>query len=127
MGYMEPMSYANLGSGAAAEMFDRELEKVLANIQDPNHPYKPKREITLSVAFYPDESREKARIEISVASKAPGFRACETQAYIGLDPRDKTKPRAYDSNPNQNRMPFMSDEGQSTSNTIPFERNSTHG
>lgn len=128
---MEPMNYANLGGGAAAEMFDRELEKVLANIRDLNHPSADKREITLKVEFKPDESREKARVDISVSSKMPGFRSFESFAYLGSDQRDRNKPRAFErGNPNQHRMPFMGQEAEPQPvNTIPFnpdERKSTH-
>ncbi len=127
---MEAMSYANLGGGAAAEMFDRELEKILANIQDPNHPYKPKREITLKVTFSPDEDREKAKIDISVISKAPGFKTYETLAYLGFDQRDRSKHRAYErADPNQQQLPFMSPEEPPKTGPIPFnqeERKSTN-
>ena len=110
---MIPISYENLGQGAAAEMFDRELEKVLGSINDINRPYKPKREIALKVAFYPDEDREKIRIEIAVNSSGPGFKTCETIAYLGSDPKDRAKLLAYEkTHPNQQRLPFMTEEDQ---------------
>ena len=124
---MEPMSYNTLGGGAAAEMFDRELEKILANIQDPNRPYKPNREIILKLTLSPDENREKVNASISVTSKAPGFKAFESLAYLGFDQRDRTKHRAYEhAHPNQGKLAFMMPEPQDVPEVATSEERTTH-
>jgi hypothetical protein len=124
---MEAMSYTTLGGGAAAEMFDRELEKILANIQDPNRPYKPPREITLKLTMKPDENREKVSISIAVSSKAPGFKSFDSLAYLGVDQRDRTKHRAYErAHPDQQRLPFMIPDPQEIPEVQTSEERKTH-
>ena len=124
---MEAMSYNTLGGGAAAEMFDRELEKILANIQDPNRPYKPTREITLKLTLAPDESREKVKTSIAVSSKAPGFKSFDSIAYLGVDQRDRTKHRAYErTHPDQQRMSFMIPDPQDIPDVPTSEERQTH-
>lgn len=56
----------NVGGGAAPELFQHELEKVLANIRDVNTPAKKARTITLSIAFLPKEDRQGNRREMDV-------------------------------------------------------------
>lgn len=128
---MEPMSYANLGHGAVAEMFDRVLEEVLANVRDLNYPYKTKRKITLEVIFSPGEDREKTHIDYFVGRKLAELKPYESTAYLGYDPKDHSKPRAYiHSHPNQLPLPFMVEDSGDENRTIPFtkpeERNVTH-
>lgn len=53
----EKLSLVNLGGGAAVEMFDEALEKVLENILDPNTEAKTKRVITLKMTISPAENR----------------------------------------------------------------------
>ena len=47
------VSLTNLGNGAAVELFDHELQKVLANIDDPNTDPKEKRKI-IALSSQPD-------------------------------------------------------------------------
>ena len=124
---MEAMSYMTLGGGAAAEMFDRELEKVLANIYDPNRPYKQPRKITLELTLRPDENRDKVGVSIAVSSKAPGFKSFDSLAYLGFDQRDRTKPRAYErAHPDQQRLSFMVPEPQDIPDMQTSEERKTH-
>jgi hypothetical protein len=51
------MTLDNLGQGAAKEIFDGALKKVIENIKDVNTDWKPQRSISLVVTFKPDEER----------------------------------------------------------------------
>ena len=54
----ETLTLANLGDGAALEKFNAELEKVFADIMDPNTEATEPRSITMKIIFKPDEERE---------------------------------------------------------------------
>lgn len=96
-----------VNDGAAVELFQRELERVLENIQDPNTDPEKKRRIRLDVEFKPDESRSEGRVTVSAKSKlAPSETEARTvhfgekdgrlaaahydpgQLHIGQDPED---------------------------------------
>ncbi len=65
----EYLSLSNLKSGAAVEMFDDELKRVLTNIQDVNTDPKTVRELTLTVKIKPSEDREFGAVSMEVKSK----------------------------------------------------------
>jgi hypothetical protein len=75
----------NLGGGAAAELFEREMQKVLENIADPNTPYDKKREIALKVSILPNEERSLAAVEIGVSLKLPGTKPYQTYFSMGIE------------------------------------------
>jgi hypothetical protein len=52
------VSLQNLGGGAAIELFDLELQKVLENISDENTRPAVVREITLKVKIKPGDDRD---------------------------------------------------------------------
>ena len=65
----------NLGGGAAKELFQRELERVIKNIEDINTPAKEAREINLKVIFKPNDQRDAGIVELKCTSKLSGTRA----------------------------------------------------
>ncbi len=70
---LEPVSLETLGQGALVEMFDRELRKVLEDIDDPNTKAEKIRTITIEVKIKPTESREAAAVQFNVHSKVAGL------------------------------------------------------
>lgn len=78
----ECMSLTNLKDGAVVELFDAELQSVIANIQDVNAPATAKREIILKITLKPDEERFLTKIDVTVRSRLPANRGFETQAII---------------------------------------------
>lgn len=66
---MNNLSLDSIGNGAAVELFDEELKKVLNDMTDVNKDPSSKREITLKLTISPSLSREQANYEISVNSK----------------------------------------------------------
>lgn len=77
------VTLANLADGAALELFQSEVGKVLANILDPNTDPKQERSITLKVAIKPDEDRVLGGVKISVSSKLAGLKGVKTNFYFG--------------------------------------------
>lgn len=77
------VSLETLGQGAAVEMFQVELEKVLANIIDVNTKPTSVRRISLTVDIKPDEDRSFGTVAIATASKLAPVKAVGTAIYIG--------------------------------------------
>ena len=80
----DPMSLNNLKEGAAVEMFDMELQKVLNDLVDPNKDRLATRSVTLTVTFKPDKHREDITpVYLDCNSKLAKQNSCATSAYIG--------------------------------------------
>lgn len=79
-------------------MFDRELSAVLDNILDPNTSATTTREITIRVAFKPNEDREVGVVAIASTSKLAPVKAVGTMVYIG---RRGGRAVATENNPRQ--------------------------
>ena len=81
----EKISLNNLGNGAANELFERELDRVLKDILDPNTEATAQREINLKLIFKPDDERDLGATGIKVASKLAGSRVFVTKVAFGRD------------------------------------------
>ena len=77
------VSLQTLGSGAAAELFDDELGKVLANVVDVNTDHKTAREVTLKVTIRPNEDRTFGAVTIAASSKLAPVKSVGTAFFIG--------------------------------------------
>ena len=76
------VNLANIGDGAAVELFEAELEKVLENIADPNTPADAVREITLKLKMKPDASRQVGAVGIQATSKLAPFNGAATTLFF---------------------------------------------
>lgn len=74
-----------LAGGTLQEKFDREITRVIENMQDPNTPFGEKRSITVNVTFHQNELRDDAKIEISVKSKLAAVISAKTNFAMGKD------------------------------------------
>ena len=81
---IKQVSLANLGKGAAAEMFAEEMKKALENIADVNTLAKAVREVSITLRIYPSEARDYATIEIVPSSKLAKFKSFESRMHIGV-------------------------------------------
>jgi len=52
-----PLSYETLGRDGLAEIVNQELDRIRANIEDPNTDPKKQRKLVIEVAFKPNEQR----------------------------------------------------------------------
>ncbi len=77
------VSLDNIARGAAVEMLQDELEKVLANVADPNTDWKTTRKITLEFRISTNEAREIGDVKIVAGSKLAGRKSVETVIYMG--------------------------------------------
>lgn len=79
------INLADLAGGTLQEKFDREITRVIQNMQDPNTPFGEKRGITINLSFHQNESRDDAKIEISVKSKLASCISAKTHFAMGQD------------------------------------------
>ena len=74
-----------LAGGTLQEKFDREITRVIENMQDPNTPFSEKRSIAINISFQQTELRDDAKVEISVKSKLASVISAKTNFAMGKD------------------------------------------
>lgn len=74
-----------IGNGALMERFDREAQKVLSNIKDPNSDHKKSSTITVKVTLKPNEKRQIAAISYNVTSTMAPSRPIDSTIMIDND------------------------------------------
>lgn len=90
-----------IGGGALRELFEAELNRVLANITDPNTDETTKRTIALTVTFKPNSDRDIADVDLACSSKLAGITKVRTRLYVG---RQQGKLIAIESDPRQTTL-----------------------
>lgn len=74
-----------LMDGALTERFNREMERVLGNVFDPNTNPKAKRQIRIVIDIAPNERRDAAEFKVDVKSKiAPPVAIAQT-VFLHMD------------------------------------------
>jgi hypothetical protein len=99
----EYVDIVSLGRGAAVELFNDELNRVLTNILDPNTDAKALRSLTLTVKFKPSEDRDLAGVTMEVKSKLASPKGVGTVVFIG---KEAGHPVAMERNPKQPELPM---------------------
>lgn len=99
----DSLSIANICSGAVSEIFQRELDRVLANIADVNTPADKKRKIQLTFIIKPYEDRTGAEIEFGCSSQLAPVETVEGRIFLGRRdgrlvavPHDPRQPELFD-------------------------------
>lgn len=90
---MQEVQLATLGRGGAAELFDAELERAIADCLDPNADPKAARTVTLTVKLKPTEDRSAASVDYKVSAKLAGPKPQQAVVFIG---REKGRAIALD-------------------------------
>ncbi len=88
---MENIPIINLGSvagGALQEIAQEAIADVVANMLDPNTPWKTKRMVTIKLGFTQNEDRDDATMQISVEKKTAAVKPVETKFSMGTDLRN---------------------------------------
>ena len=84
MADLKDVSLTTLKGGAAVELFDRELSRVLENIDDPNTEATEEREITLKLKIKPEDDRSvTAYLLTCKATKLAGPKTEAGIMYVG--------------------------------------------
>lgn len=95
------VSLVTLNQGAAVELFDNELKKILENIADQQTDAEVPREIKLSVKIKPDGLRKQASVTLSIDSKMAPQKSATSQMWFG---KSEGQPVAVQTDPNQGRL-----------------------
>lgn len=74
-----------LANGAVQEKFDREVQKVMENIADPNTDFKKKRKIQVTLTFQADEQRDIAAVEVEAKSTLAPSKGVMTKFVLDQD------------------------------------------
>jgi hypothetical protein len=72
-----------LAGGAAVELFNTELARVLANIADPNTRADAARTLTLEVTIKPTEDRDMGAVSVQALAKLAPIRPATTRIFFG--------------------------------------------
>jgi hypothetical protein len=99
----EALTLESMHQGAAVEMWGHALERVLANIEDPNTSTKP-RKISLISKFTPSEDRSLVEIQLEVKTELAGQDAVKFAADVTLD--EKGRPVAINRQSRQLKLTF---------------------
>ena len=75
----------SIGGGGLQARFNREFEKVVKNMRDPNTSYKVVRKVTITLSFKQDEDRNTCTCTCDVQSKLAKAKTFETNFGIGQD------------------------------------------
>ena len=95
------VTLSTLADGAALELFQAELTRVVDNVLDPNTEPEALRKVVLEVRIKPNEAREVGTCEVKVRATLAGIRGAGTTLFFG---RHRGQPVAVESNPKQTRL-----------------------
>lgn len=79
------LQLSKLANGAIQEKLDGELEKVFANIHDPNTSAIAKRGVTIKLEFKPDENRQVVTVSSDFTVKTAPVEGVSTTVLTGKD------------------------------------------
>ncbi|WP_227394213.1 replication terminator protein [Jeotgalibacillus aurantiacus] len=79
------IDFNSFADGAAAEKLNREIQRVLENIDDPNTDHKAKRTVTLTLSMTADEKRELVSTDVQVKSKLAPAKSVGSTLILGHD------------------------------------------
>ncbi len=94
-------------SGAAMDLFEEELKKVLENIADDNTKATAVREIHLIFKIQPTEDRAMAATQIESKSKLASIKPSRSAVFLGIE---NGKVSAYTNDMKQQELPFEQDK-----------------
>jgi hypothetical protein len=78
MNGLKEVTLSTLNQGAAEELFNHELGKVIKNIEDPNTKATETRKITLELSFIPTRDRDGGVIKLAAKTKLAGVQGVES-------------------------------------------------
>lgn len=79
------LNLEELAGGGLSEKINSAMKKVLENMQDPNTPWKNKRQIIVKMSFTQNEDRDDTAVELSVDTKIAPASPLTTRMAIGKD------------------------------------------
>lgn len=83
--YMEIVKLQEIANGALQENAQKAIEEVVKNMQDPNTPWKNKREVQIKLKFTQNEDRDDCVCNIFVEKKLAPVKPLETKFALAKD------------------------------------------
>lgn len=77
------LSMETLAGGGAIEMFDRELDRLLRNVADPNTDPEFVRGVSIEMLIKPAPDRESGVVQVRVKAKLAPPKPLKSQVFIG--------------------------------------------
>jgi hypothetical protein len=108
---LKEVSLESVCGGVLPALFQRELAKVLEDIDNPNTPAKAKRTISIEVTFHPTEMREAAGITAVCKSKLAGVAPIARMVHLT---KRQGRLLALENNPNQEELFDAAPDGRPT-------------
>lgn len=101
----------SLAGGATAEQINREIERVLENIQDPNTDQTAKRKLTITMTFIPDKN-DCDVVDISTVCKAAlaPSNGTSTRFVVGKNQKGEIEANEWGKNAMKEQMTIVVDE-----------------
>lgn len=96
------VTLSSIGSGAASELFEHAIRRVLDNIADVNTDPKSKREINLKFLFVPNDERSMIATAINCETKVAPPKGLDTVLFSGVKKDGGRYATEY--NPTQTRL-----------------------
>lgn len=109
------LTVENLYNGGVMERIQEEVQRVIANISDPNTEAKKPRKIKMEMTIKPNEQRNTAEVVVSTSSVLQAPRPIETSIMIEFDPRTGVLGASeipHGENPAQNTLPNTMTKGK---------------
>lgn len=100
---LKKVNLQNIGNGVVGELFDREMQAVLKNIEDINTPAVEARKISIEIAIKPTEDRDMGMVTVKCQSKLAKVKPAVSAIFVG---KEGGKLHAYSSDPKQEEMQF---------------------
>lgn len=76
------LNIGNIAGGAAPELFNHEIERMLKNVGDVNTDPEAKRSITMKFDFAPSPDRKSAVVKLTVSSKLAGVNSVAGSVFM---------------------------------------------
>ncbi|GAX06973.1 phage protein [Secundilactobacillus pentosiphilus] len=101
---------SKISNGALQEKFEREMQKVVANLMDPNTDATKKRKLTMTLTLQTDDSRSVVFMDTEVKSSLVPDKSVNSKLLIGLD--DHKQPVANELKSGTPGQTFIGDDGK---------------
>jgi hypothetical protein len=99
---LQPVNLGSIARGAAMELFELEIARIAANINDRSTSATATREIVLRFKFKPDLDRHIVEVDTSSSSKIAPIANHASRAYLGRDEAGKVY--VFDQDPRQEML-----------------------
>ena len=112
MNNIKEVNILELAKGAIQEQINGEVDRVMANILDPNTDAKATRKLSITLTFKPNENREVVSCSAQAKSTIAPIKAITTSIFVEAD--KSGKPRASELTKNDPNQLDMFEENQVT-------------